>query len=90
MSLWAQRNDLADFDFATPSDAASGTCARGCGSRRRYVDENGLRSVRAFHNIGPELAQTVDAAGGRTPERRVTDEQISCEYAGTRLEQGIE
>jgi hypothetical protein len=25
----AQRNDPADFDFATPSDAASGTCARG-------------------------------------------------------------
>jgi len=44
----------------------------------------------APYNIGPKLAQAFDAAGRRTPKRRVADEKRTGECLRAGLEQGIE
>ena len=43
-----------------------------------------------MNDIRPELAKTVDTAGGRTPECRIANEEAAGESVGSRLEKGIE
>src|SRR5271154_521618 len=48
------------------------------------------RSMWALNNIGPELTKAFDAAGSRTPRRRVADEQSAGEGVWSGLKQGVE
>ena len=44
----------------------------------------------ALDNIGPELTKAFDAAGSRTPKRRIADEQTASERVWPGLKQGVE
>src|SRR5271169_4002324 len=48
------------------------------------------RSMWALDNIGPELTKAFDAAGSRTPKRRIADEQTASERVWPGLKQGVE